>query len=269
MTCWRRRRLSPAIIAIILSAVVVQAQQRPLLTEDPRLIPDGELLLENGLGYFDRARFPVSGLGGDLLAVLTGGLYVGMGRAEFQAFGTIYNFLWIDEGGTGRTSDWGDGTIATKFAILTESGRRPDVSFQTAVVLPNASNESGLGKDGTDFIANVLVGKTAGTGYVFGKVGLGILDDAERVGAQQDVLTWGIAGVVPLAPGFGLAAEVGGIYNATSNPTAGGEDRAETRVGARWRMWGMDWDVAATAGLTDFDHRVGVVFGTTTRFEIW
>jgi hypothetical protein len=264
-------RILAVLAAVLLPGVFpeARAQQRPLLTEDPRLLRDGELRLENGVGYFDRARFPVSGLGGDLLAVLTGGLHLGLGRAQFQAWGPLRNMLWIDEGGSGRTADWGDGTLATKFGILTESARMPDVSFQTAVVLPNASNESGLGKDGTDFMANVLVGKTLGPAYVYGKVGLGILDDAERVGAQQDVLTWGIAGVVPVGSRFSLAAEVGGIANATENPTRGGEDRAEARVGTRWEMFGMHWDAAATAGMTDLDPRVGVVFGTTARFDLW
>ena len=256
-------------LAAVAPTAVDAVQQRPLLTEDPRLVPDGELVLENGLGYFDDARFPLSGLEGNQLGVLTGGLYLGLGRAEFQAFGTIYNFLWIEQGGSGRTSDWGDGSIATKFSILTEAGRRPDISFQTVVVLPNASNESGLGKDGTDFMGNVLVGKSIGPAYVWGKAGLGLLDDAENAGAQQDVLTWGIAGVAPLRSGFSLAAEISGIYNPRPSPTLGGEDRAETRIGTRWDMWGMHWDVAATAGLTDVDHRVGIVFGTTSRFDIW
>lgn len=243
-------------------------QQRPLLTEDPRLIPDGELRVDTGIGYFHQARFPVSGLDGDLLSLFSTGIYVGLGRAEFQLTETMQNFLWIDQGG--RTSDFGDATVATKFAITTESGHRPDIGFQTLVVLPNASNESGLGKDGTDFIANVLAGKSIGRAYVFGKVGLGILDDAQVVGAQQDVLTWGIAGLVPLASsGFTLAAEISGLTNATSNPTLGGEDRAEARVGTRWRLWGLDWDAAATAGLTDVDHAAGFVFGTTARFEMW
>jgi hypothetical protein len=245
------------------------AQQRPLVTEDPRIIPEGELVLENGLGYFSNARFPVSGLGGDHLAILTGGLHVGMGRAQFQMWGNLRNVLWIEEGGSGRTSDWGDGTMAAKFALATSSGRRPDISFQMAVVLPNASNESGLGKDGTDFYGNVLVGRPVAGGYLYGKLGLGLLDDAERVGAQQDVLAWGIAGVYPLVGTWSLAGAVSGHLTATANPTRGGEDRAETRVGARWEMLGMHWDAAATAGLTGVDHDFGAVFGTTARFGLW
>lgn len=256
----------PTLVLLVALAVPATAQQRPLLTEDPRIIPEGELRLESGVGYFNGAHFPVSGLSGNLVSVV-GGIHVGMGRAEFQTWGPLHHFLWIDGGG--RTSDWGDGVIGGKFSIATESGRRPDVSFQVATVLPNTSNESGLGKDGTDVYMNLLFGKSVGAAYLYGKAGLGILDDAERLQSQQDVLAWGIAGLWPLGGGVTLAAEVAGLYNAVASPTAGGEDRAETRVGARWTLWGMDWDAAATAGLTDVDHDFGFVAGTTARFRLW
>ena len=248
----------------------LMAQQRPLLTEDPRLIPEGDVVLENGLGYFERARFPVSGLGGDQLSALTGGVHFGLGsRAEFQITGTLHNFLWVNEGGTGRRNDWGDGVIATKIAIVIESGSLPDITFQPSIVLPNASNESGLGTDGTHFLGKVLIGKSVGPAYVFGNIGLGILDDAVRAAAQQDVLLYGLAAIVPVAGSTSLALEVNGLENFQSFPTLGGEDRAQARFGFRWQAFGLDWDAGVTAGLTDLDHRVGVVFGTTHSFSLW
>ncbi len=228
------------------------------------------MVLENGLGYFERARFPVSGLGGDQFSALTGGVHFGLGsRAEFQMTGTLHNFLWVNEGGTGRRNDWGDGVIATKIAILSQSGSLPDISFQPSIVLPNASNESGLGTDGTHFLGKVLVGKSFGPVYIFGNIGLGILDDAVRAAAQQDVLLYGLAAIVPVAGSTSLAFEVNGLENFQSFPTLGGEDRAQVRFGLRWQALGLDWDVGATAGLTDLDHRVGVVFGTTHSFTLW
>ena len=265
-----RARLSLMVFFAVLIPVNLVAQQRPLLTEDPRLIPEGTVVLENGLGYFERARFPVSGLGGDQLSALTGGVHFGLGsRAEFQMTGTLHNFLWVTEGGTGRRNDWGDGVISTKIAIVTESGSLPDISFQPSIVLPNASNESGLGTDGTHFLGKVLIGKSAGPAYVFGNIGLGILDDAVRAAAQQDVLLYGLAAIIPVSGSTSLAFEVNGLENFQSFPTLGGEDRAQARIGFRWQALGMDWDVGATAGLTDLDHRVGVVFGTTHSFTLW
>jgi hypothetical protein len=261
--------LSVVFVIAGLFAGVASARQRPLLTEDPRVIPEGAMDLENGIGYFNRARFPVSGLGGNHLSILDGGALFGFGRAEFQMRGTLRNNLWVTEGGSGLRADWGDGEIATKIALLTESGRLPDLSFRPKVILPNASNEDGLGTDGTHFFAEILVGKSAGPAYVFGSIGLGILDDAERAAAQQDVMTYGFATIVSVFERVRIAAEINGLTNPQSNPTLGGEDRAQTRFGLQWDALGMEWDAAVTAGLTDVDHRVGFVFGTTRRFTLW
>ncbi len=225
--------------------------------------------LENGIGYFNRARFPVTGLGGNQLSILDGGAHFGFGRAEFQMRGTLRNNVWLTEGGDGLRADWGDGEISTKIALLTGSGRRPDVSFQPTVVLPNASNEDGLGTDGTHFFAEILVGKSAGPAYIFGNIGLGILDDAERAAAQQDVMTYGIAAIVSVSERVHVAAEINGLTNPQSYPTRGGEDRAQTRIGIQWEALGMRWDAGLTAGLTGVDHRVGFVIGTTRRFTLW
>lgn len=262
-------RLGIALVMACLWGGAGAAQQRPLLTEDPRLVPEGAMELESGIGYFNRARFPVTGIGGNQLSILDGGVHFGFGKAEFQMRGTLRNNVWLTEGGDGLRADWGDGQIATKIALLTESGHRPDVSFQPVVVLPNASNEDGLGTDGTHFFAKILVGKSAGPAYVFGNVGLGILDDAERPAAQQDVMTYGLAAIVSVSDRLRVAAEINGLTNPQSNPTLGGEDRAQARFGFQWDALGMRWDAGVTSGLTDVDHRVGFVFGTTRRFALW
>ncbi len=253
----------------VLVAVPVSAQQRPLLTEDPRLIPEGQLVTETGFGYFNRARFPVNGVGGNLLSILDGGFHFGLGsRAEFQITGTIRNYLWVKEGGTGQRNDWGDGLLSTKIAIVKESGKLPDITFRPTILLPNSSNES-IGKDGTDFFGSLLIGKSVGGAYIFGSIGLGILDDAVRVSAQQDVLTYGIAAIAPVTNSLNIALEVNGLENPQSNPTPGGEDRAQARFGIQLDALGMRWDLGATAGLTDLDHRVGVVFGFTKEITLW
>src|SRR5690242_5442017 len=88
--------------AILLFPVLLLGQQRPLLTEDPRITPQGTVTSELGFGYLERARFPVSGLGGNELQFLVNGLHFGLGdRSEFQITGVAHNFLWIHENGTG------------------------------------------------------------------------------------------------------------------------------------------------------------------------
>lgn len=262
--------LSLAILCVAaVAAVPARAQQRPLLTEDPRVLPEGTMVLESGVGYAHRARYPVTGLEGNRLSILSGGALFGFGRIDFQLRGTMRNNVWLTGGGTGLRADWGDGEVSTRIAILGESGRRPDVSFQVQIVLPNASNEDGLGTDGTHFFANILAGKSVGPVYVHGKIGLGLLDDAERAAAQQDVMTYGLAGVYEISGRVRAVAEVSGRYNPQSNPTLGGEERGEARAGVRWDAAGMEWGMATTAGLTRFDHRVGIVFAVSTPFTLW
>lgn len=269
MRSWTGRLFFACLVAVFVLSAPLGAQQRPLRTEDPRLIPEGRLVTETGFGYFDQTPFPIQGIEGDLLSLIDGGFHIGLGsRAEFQITGVLRNYLWVRDGGEGRRNDWGDGLISTKIAIVKESGRLPDISFRPTVLLPNASNES-LGKDGTDFFASLLVGKSVGNAYVFGNFGIGILDDAVRAAAQQDVIVYGLAALVPFHNRFRLAFEINGLENPQSNPTPGGEDRSQTRFGIQLDALGMRWDVAATAGLTDVEHRAGVVFGFTKEFTLW
>jgi len=263
-----RIHLLPPLLCLFVAATL-SAQQRPLLTEDPRLITEGQLVTETGFGYFNRARFPVNAVGGNLLSILDGGFHFGLGsRAEFQITGTLRNYLWVQEGGTGQRNDWGDGLMSTKIAIVKGSGKLPDITFRPTIVLPNSSNES-IGKDGTDFFGSLLIGKSIARAYIFGSIGLGILDDAVRVSAQQDVLTYGIAAIAPLTDSLNIALELNGFENPQSNPTPGGEDRAQTRFGIQVEALGLRWDVGGTFGLTDVDHRVGLVFGFTKEITLW
>src|SRR6185503_20292409 len=141
------------------------SQQRPLLTEDPRLIAEGSVVSELGFGYQHRARFPVSGLTGDLYSILVNGLHFGVGkRAEFQMTGVVHNYLRL-ENGAGSRNDWGDLALSTKIAIVEESGSRPAISFRPTVVLPNSSSTKGIGTDTLRFFGNLLLGKKAGKAY--------------------------------------------------------------------------------------------------------
>src|SRR5688500_7821713 len=139
-------------ICFLLLVTPAIAQQRPLVTEDPRLIPYGSVVTELGFGYFNRARFPLSGLGGNQFSAFVGGLHFGLGpRAEFQMNSVGHNFLWVHENGTGRRNDWGDVALSTKIKILDEAPKRPIISFRPTVVLPNSSQTKAIGTDGTHF----------------------------------------------------------------------------------------------------------------------
>jgi hypothetical protein len=256
-------------VSFLFGAAVAQAQQRPLLTEDPRLLPEGILLTEVGFGYQHRARFPVSGLTGDLYSFMDDGLHFGLGdRAEFQMTGVIHNYLRL-EGGAGRRNDWGDLALSTKIKIVNEGHKRPIISFRPTVVLPNSSQTKGIGTDGTHFFGSLLLGKSVGSAFVFGNVGLGILDDAVRPAAQQDLLTYGFAAAVPAGSRVTVLAEWNGRYNQVSNPTPGGESRSQARLGLQLKTGGLRWDVAATAGTSYWEHKAGFVAGVSKEFLLW
>lgn len=249
-------------------ASLAAAQQRPLLTEDPRLIDEGTLVWEAGFGYQHRARFPVSGLTGDLYSIADSGLHFGLGkRAEFQMAGVVHNYLRLD-GGAGSRNDWGDLALSTKIKLFEESGSRPALSFRPTVVLPNSSITKGIGTDGTHFFGSLLIGKKTGVAYVFGNIGLGIIDDPTRPAAQEDVLVFGMAASVPAGSRMNVLAEWNGRHNGQTNPSPGGESRGQARLGIQVNAGGFRWDAAATAGTTHWDHKAGFVVGLSKEFHL-
>ena len=263
------RRVTFFILSISVCAATAVAQQRPLITEDPRLIAEGTLVTEAGFGYQHRARFPVSGLTGDLYSILVSGLHFGVGkRAEFQMTGTVHNYLKL-ENDAGSRNDWGDLALSTKIKVVEEGRSRPIISFRPTVVLPNSNRTKGIGTDGTHFFGDILVGKKAGSGFIFGTVGLGILDDANRPQSQHDVFTYGIAAVEPIGIRVNVLGEWNGYYNAQKNPSRGGESRGQVRLGLQVKAGGSTWDAAATAGTTHWDHKAGFVVGMTRDFQLW
>src|SRR5262252_10032741 len=123
------------------------AQQRPLLTEDPRLIPAGAVDVETGFTFEKRAVFTLSGLQGNHVSLLPTGLHFGLGeRAEFQLTGTVHDYL---RSNGVLYKDFGDISLSTKMKIVGESSRVPIIAFRPTVTLPNANQASGLGLNTT------------------------------------------------------------------------------------------------------------------------
>src|SRR5216117_4199583 len=84
----------------ICSAAIAQAQQRPLITEDVDIIPPGSLRIQAGVDFVQRARFPVSGLNGDLTRAGVLGFTIGLApNVEVQVEGVGQNFLSINSRG--------------------------------------------------------------------------------------------------------------------------------------------------------------------------
>ena len=261
-------------------AVSAQAQQRPLVTEDPETIGAGLVLIEAGFDHRRDEQFTVSGLTGTLLRVPVVGLSIGVSSiAEIQLDGLSYSRLAVTDrvaaplsgalnfaGET--TTSIEDLVIGTKVRLVSETDRRPAFSFRFATRLPMASNESGLGLDTTDFFATILMGKTTESVRIVGNVGVGILGDPTRGDRQNDVLLYGVSIARAVAEGFELVGEING-RGSTRRGVAppGTESRSVMGLGARYTRGTVRLDVGVSAGITTRDRSFGITAGFTWVLE--
>jgi hypothetical protein len=254
------------------------AQQRPLVTEDPEPIGAGRLMLEAGVEWGQGEKFPASGLTGDLWRLPVIGVSFGISSIAELQFDTGYQRLGIDAREPAPFSDVvepGDSTsavldvvVGTKVRFLSESGGRPALSARFATKLPNASNESGLGLDTTDFLATLAVGKTMGSVRVVGNAGMGILGDPTRGDRQNDVFLYGVSVARAFTDRAELVGEVNGrAHTAGGEPPPGTESRGQVRIGGRYTRGAARFDAALVAGLTSRDSSIGFSAGVTYVFD--
>jgi hypothetical protein len=268
------------VAALVLLPISAYAQQRPLITEDPETIGAGRLLAEAGFDYGRDVSYPASGLEGNLLRFPVLGVSIGVSSiAEVQVDGSLYNRLSIAERSVAPLSDMvtatGDSTssvddwsIGMKVRLLPETAARPAFGFRFATKLPNASNESGLGLDTTDFFASVLGAKTVQSIRVVANIGLGILGDPTRGDSQNDVLTYGFSMARALTQAAEVVGEINGQINtAEGAPPPGTGSRGQVRLGARYTVGGWRGDVAVLLGVSSRDPSVGVAAGFTYVFN--
>jgi hypothetical protein len=283
-----RWRVSVTIAAMCVGSLLMTppalAQQRPLATEDPETVGAGRVLLEGGLDYVTEALYPASGLEGSLFRFPLVGVSVGVSSvAEIQIDGGLYNRLTITSRrpaplsgmltATGsRTSDVEDLVIGTKIRLAPEGTSRPAFGFRFATRLPNASNESGLGLDTTDFFASILIGKTTRSVRIVGNVGAGILGDPTRGDRQNDVLTYGLSFARAVTNAAEVVGEINGrVDTRNGEPPPGTETRGMVRIGARYTVGGWRADSAILLGATNNDPGIGVAAGFTyvwTAFQV-
>jgi hypothetical protein len=269
-----------SVVLVLIAASAASAQQRPLITEDPETIGAGRVLLEAGFDYARGAEYPVSGLEGQLFRFPVLGVSFGISSiAEIQLDGGLYNRLTITERNAAPLADMvtatGDTTssvedivIATKVRLVPEGVAHPAIGFRFATRLPNASNESGIGLDTTDFFATLLFGKTVRSIRIVGNGGLGILADPTRGDRQNDVLVYGVS----LARAVTVAAElvgevIGRLDVRNGDPPPGTGSRSLFRVGARYTLGGWRGDASLFFGLTSNDPNIGVGAGFTYVFN--
>jgi Putative MetA-pathway of phenol degradation len=273
------RRTCLAALIVLLPAVA-SAQQRPLVTEDPETIGAGRVLIEAGFDYGRGVAYPASGLEGDLLRVPLFGVSVGISSiAEIQIDGGLFNRLAITEREpapladmltvTGdSTSDVEDLLIGMKIRLAAETASRPAFGVRFATKLPNASNESGLGLDTTDFFASLVSAKTVQSIRVAGNIGVGILGDPTRGDRQNDVLTYGFSLARAVTQPAELVAEINGHIDTREGAAPPGTgSRGQVRVGARYTISSWRADAAVLIGITSRDPGLGFGAGFTYVFN--
>ena len=268
------------ILALLLClAVATSAQQRPLITEDVDIIPPGTIRIEAGIDFMQGARYTVSGLTGDLTRVGVIGVNFGMSpNVEFQIEGVAQNYLSINSRGVSAiplelapgvnsTNDTGDFTLAAKFKLRNETRRGPSLGFRFGVQLPNSNEGRGIGLNQTNAFGSILVGKKFGTDgrlNTFANLGLAILTAPTEPFTQNDVFTYGLAGIFRVNRQFSIAGEVNGRANTRpGDGPLGTESQAEARLGMQIRAAGLRFDFAGIKGLTRFSPDSGFTVGVT------
>ena len=166
---------------------------------------------------------------------------------------------------TSSVEDW---SIGMKVRLLSETAGRPAFGFRFATKLPNASNESGLGLDTTDFFASFLGAKTVQSIRFVGNVGLGILGDPTRGDRQNDVVTYGFSLARALTQAAEVVAEINGHLDTREGvPPPGTGSRGQVRVGTRYTIGGWRGDAAVLFGVTSRDPSIGFAAGFTYVFN--
>ncbi|HYV11829.1 MAG TPA: hypothetical protein VE980_13095 [Pyrinomonadaceae bacterium] len=259
--------------------ISASAQQRPLITEDVDIIPPGTIRIEAGIDFMQGAKYPVSGIRGDLTRGGVIGISFGMGpNVEFQIEGVAQNYVSINSRGpsaipldlapgANSTNDTGDFTIAAKFKLRNETRRGPSLGFRFGVQLPNSNEARGIGLNATNAFGSVLIGKKFGHDgrfNTFGNLGIAILTAPTELFTQNDVLTYGVAGIFHINKQFAIAGEVNGRANTRpGNGPLGTESMGEARLGMQIRASGLRFDFAGIKGLTSFSPNSGFTVGVT------
>ena len=256
------------------------AQQRPLKTEDPETIGAGRVLIEAGVDYDRDVLFPVSGLRGNLFTVPAFGISLGASSiAEIQIDWGTYQKLNITEQIPGAplshlllldgpsTDDFGDIHIGAKVRLLSETAGRPAVGSWFRTRLPNAGNESGLGKDVQDFSSALTIGKTVQSIRVVANIGMTMIGKPTEAAAQDDLLIYSLSVARAVTEHSEFVGEFVGRANFANIVTPGAEDRGLLRFGARYTTSGVRFDAGVLVGLTPRDPAIGLTGGFTWVFD--
>jgi len=276
------KRLFVCLILAFCLNLAASAQQRPLLTEDVDTTPEGAIEIAAGVDFLQNAKFPLSGLRGDLTRIGDVRVKVGFSsNVEFQVEGVLQNFLAVNSAVNPSpiplnldgisSNDVGDFIVSTKIKLRNETRNLPALGFKFGFQMPNSDQARGIGTNQINVFGKFLVqkkfGKRAGKTprvNVFGNLGLGIMTAPLERFTQNDVLLYGLAGIYSLNDRINIVGEVNGRADTRGGDAPlGTESVGQFRVGTQIKASGLRFDTAAIFGFTRNSPRTGVTFGVT------
>jgi hypothetical protein len=276
--------MKQAVISLFLllaCTALSYAQQRPLLTDDVDITPPGAFELSAGVDFFQDAKFPLSGIRGELTRL--GDIRVKTGLAsnvEIQVEGALQNFVAINSRTvsaiplqvTGNsTNDFDDFTVSAKIKVRNQSGALPAFGLKFGFQLPNTDQTKGIGTNQINIFAKILAQRKFGRLLkntakfnLMANLGLGIMTAPLERFTQNDVLLYGVGGIYRVSDNVNIVSEVNGRQNTRSGAAPlGTESISQFRLGTQIRASGLRFDAAGVIGLTHFSPRSGIVFGVT------
>ena len=274
-------RLLSFIFLLCAVCVTLRAQQRPLLTDDIDITPAGSIEIGAGVDFLQNAKFPLSGIKGDLTRL--GDIRVRTGLApnvEMQIEGVLQNFVAINSQSISpiplsvsgnSTNDFDDFIVSAKIKLRSETKNLPAVGLKFGYQMPNSDQARGIGTNQINVFTKVIIQKKFGSVLertakfnLFGNIGLGIMTAPLAAFTQNDVVLYGLAGIFRVNRRINVVSEINGRQNIRSGAAPiGTESVGQFRVGTQIKASGLRFDAAAAFGLTKYSPRTGVIFGVT------
>lgn len=273
-------RIAIMIIVLAASCLAVSAQQRPLLTDDIDITPAGSLEIGAGVDFFQNAKFPLSGIRGELSRV--GDIRIKTGLAsnvEIQIEGTLQNFVAINSitnpsiplsVNGNSTHDFDDFTTSAKIKLRNETKHFPALGFKFGYQMPNTDQAKGIGTNQINIFGKIIVQKKFGSFVnktprlnLYGNLGLQIMTVPLSTFSQNDVVLYGLAGIYRVTDRINIVSEVNGRLNTRKTAPIGTESIGQFRIGTQIKASGLRFDAAAAIGITKYSPRSGVIFGVT------
>ena len=275
------KRITIAFVFALAATFVTSGQQRPLLTDDVDITTQGSLQIGVGVDFFQKAKFPLSGINGDLTRV--GDIRIRTGfssNVELQIEGTLQTYVAINsrtpsaiplnlDGNS--TNDFDDITISAKVKLRSETRLLPSVGLKFGFQMPNTDQARGIGTNQINVFSKILLQKKFGDTVdstpkfsALGNLGLQIMTAPLERFTQNDVVLYGLAGTYRATDRINIVGEVNGRVNTRSGDAPRGtESVGQFRLGTQIKASGLRFDAAAAFGLTKFSPRSGVIFGVT------